>query len=55
MKAKLPTDWQLYAVVIAAGALAGYLIARQGMLVYKSEGTPIGPSIGTDPTVNFVS
>lgn len=52
---KLPKNWPLYVAVIAGGALAGYLIARQGMLVYKSEGTPIGPSVGIDPTLNFTS
>jgi hypothetical protein len=52
---KLPKNWWWYALAIGAGLATGYYVAKGTYLVYKADGTPIGPSVGTDPTVNFVS
>jgi hypothetical protein len=53
----MPKDWKLYGLVIVVGFVGGYLLAKTAKagLVYVSQGMPIGESIGTDPTLNFVA
>jgi hypothetical protein len=47
-------DWQLYALVIAGGALLGYLMSKGGV-AYVSKGAPLPPPESvTDPTLNFI-
>ena len=53
----MPKDWKLYGLVIGVGFVGGYLLAKTAKLglAYVSRGTPIGESIGTDPTLNFTT
>jgi hypothetical protein len=47
-------DWQLYTLVIGGALLVGYAFAKASV-AYVAKGTPIGPQVGLDPTVNFTS
>lgn len=48
-------DWQIIGLTVIGGLAVGWLLAKTGDVAYQSQGTPIGPSVGTDPTLHFVT